>query len=512
MPGPYLMGIDAGITVVKAVIFDLKGNEIAVFGHKLPRETPALGWMERDVDVLWNYVKKAIKDVLNKSKIKPEEIAAIGPSGHGDGIYLLDKGGRPVRKGILSPDNRAISVTEKWKKENMMDKIFSITGQKPIAGTPVALLRWLKENEADNYGKARWVVFCKDVIKHKLTGVVCTDETDASATLTDVKKRTYSYELLELLDMKESWDKLPEIVPGWKICGELTAQAAKETGLRKGTPVASGLHDIDAVALGSGCLEHGQLMMIIGTWSINEVIIDRPTLDPEKMWACRNYGAPNLWLVIEGSPTSAINLDWFVDQCCGDERAEARKRGISPYALCDEEIQDVPIGSGGVIFHPFLFGLPTKPTARAGFYGVAGWHTRKHLLRALYEGVALCHYDHVKDFFEKGIKVVDARLAGGGARSKPWSQMFADIIGIPIKVPSGTELGARGVAMSAGIGVGLYKDHKTAVEEAVSITREHKPVKENVEKYRILYGAYKRTIDAMSQAWDYMFYTTEKLG
>ncbi len=505
------MGIDAGVTVAKAVIFDIEGNEIAVVGYKLPRETPEIGWMERDMDVFWSYVRKAIKGVLDKSKIEPGEIAAIGASGHGDGIYLLDKEERPVRKGILSPDSRAVSIIEKWKEENIMEKMFPIIGQIPMAGTPIALLAWLKEKELDSYNKAERILFCKDIIKHKLTGLVCTDETDASATLTNVKKRTYSHELLRLLDMEECWEKLPEIVPGWKICGEVTDQASKETGLRKGTPVASGLHDVDACAFGAGCLEHGELMMIIGTFGISEVIVDRPILDPDKVWFCRNYGAPDRWLAIEGSPTSATNLDWFVDQCCGDERTEADKRGISPYTLCDQAIQDVPIGANGVVFHPFLFGVADRSTARAGFYGIAGWHTRKDLLRALYEGVALCHHEQVKEFFERGIKVVDARLGGGGARSKPWSQMFADIIGISIKVPSGTELGARGVAMCAGIGVGLYRNHKTAIEEAVSIIRKHNPIKENMEKYEILYRAYKKTFDAMSEAWDYLFQTAKRL-
>lgn len=497
----YLMGIDAGCTVIKAVIFDVNGNELAVADRKLPTKYPAPDRVERDMDDLWNCTKDVIKQVMNKSKIDPDEILGIGVSGHGDGLYLLDKDRKPVRNGVLSFDTRALSITKGWEEKRITEEIFSLIGQKPHAGAPVSILAWIKQKEEDNYHKIRWILFCKDFIKYKLTNVICTDETDPSATLVDVKKRRYSDKIFEMLSIEECKDKLPEIVLGWEICGEITAQASGETGLKKGTPVASGLHDVDATALGSGCLENGQLLMIVGTWAINEIILDKPVLDPKKRCLTRTYGAPNRWLLISASPSSAVNLDWFVKQCCGDERFEAERLGLSPYALCDRKVETTPVGAEGVIYHPFLYGSSDKPTAKAGFYGIAGWHTRAHLLRALYEGVALATRMHIEEL-KRVVEIKDVRIAGGGARSNVWTQIFADAIGYPIKVPSGTELGARGAAMCAGIAVGVYKNHKSAIKEAVAISRKHTPSKVNMEKYKSIHEIFKCSIEDISHTWD----------
>jgi len=266
-------------------------------------------------------------------------------------------------------------------------------------------------------------------------------------------------------------------------------------------PVASGLHDIDATALGSGCLENGQLTMIVGTWSINEVILDRPIFDQRKICQTRTYGVPGHWLLINANPSSAINLEWFVNQFCDHERREAKRLGISPYALCDKKVKAVNVGAGGVIYHPFLYGSHDKPTARAGFYGIAGWHSRSHLLRALYEGVAFATNMCIESL-ERIVEIKEARIAGGGARSNVWTQIFADITGYSIKVPDGTELGARGAAMCAGISVNIYKDHREAVKEAVSISRSHTPIRENRKKYRSIYDKFKNSIKDASHIWD----------
>jgi len=173
---------------------------------------------------------------------------------------------------------------------------------------------------------------------------------------------------------------------------------------------------------------------------------------------------------------------------------EAQKRNISPYALCDEEVQETPIGAGGLIYHPFIFGSPQNPRSRAGFYGIGAWHTRKHLLRALYEGVAFCHYGHIKILMDNlNLNVRDVTLTGGGARSKVWAQIMTDVLNIRTRVPKGLELGTLGDAITAGIGVGIFKDHRTGIREMSSPMGEERfePIEENVEKYRVIYNVYK---------------------
>ena len=238
----------------------------------------------------------------------------------------------------------------------------------------------------------------------------------------------------------------------------------------------------------------------MGSWSINEVITRDPIVDPS-LFMTTLFAEPGLFLTIEGSATSATNLEWFVNQCCGDERAEAKRRGISVYEVCSEEVASLPPGSTNIIFHPFLYGSNVQPTARAGFYGVAGWHTRAHLLRALYEGVVFGHLSHIEKLRAAGAQINIARLTGGGSRSSVWSQMFADTIQVPMEVSDGNELGARGAALSAGIGAGIYRDYAEAVQEAVSVVRVHEPIAANTPHYLARYAEYQRLIHAMQTPW-----------
>jgi L-xylulokinase len=318
----------------------------------------------------------------------------------------------------------------------------------------------------------------------------------SAANLMDVRNKCYSSELLALYDISEVRAALPPLKQSSEVAGQVTPTAAEETGLAAGTPVVGGLFDVDASAIGSGVINPNQACLVMGSWSINEVITEDPIVDPGL------FAEPDLFITIEGSATSATNLEWFVNQFCGDERAEANRRGISVYEVCSEEVAGLPPGSTNIIFHPFLYGSNVQPTARAGFYGVAGWHTRAHLLRALYEGVAFGHLSHIEKLRTAGAQINSARLAGGGSRSPVWSQIFADTIQVPMEVPDGNELGARGAALSAGIGAGVYRDYAEAVQEAVSVVRVHEPIPANTPLYLARYTEYQRLVKVMHEPWE----------
>ena len=286
------------------------------------------------------------------------------------------------------------------------------------------------------------------------------------------------------------------------MIGQVTSAAAQETGLAVGTPVVGGLFDVDASAIGAGAINVNQACLVAWAVGASTRLLPRnPIVDPS-LFMTTLFAEPGLFLTIEGSATSATNLEWFVNQCCGDERAEAKRRGISVYEVCNEEVASLPPGSTNIIFHPFLYGSNVQPTARAGFYGVAGWHTRAHLLRALYEGVVFGHLNHIEKLRKAGGQINTARLAGGGSRSAVWSQMFADTIQVPMEVSDGNELGARGAALSAGIGAGIYRDYAEAVQEAVSVVRVHEPIPANTPLYLARYAEYERLIKVMQEPWE----------
>jgi L-xylulokinase len=500
--GQFFLGIDNGNTVSKAALFDVQGKEIAIAGCKVDTEYPHPGWTERDMEMLWKSTVSAIGEVLAKSGVKPVEIAGIGTTGHGNGLYLLDKAGKPLRRGIQSMDSRAASVVAEWQQANLLSKVFPYTIQTLWPAQPNALLAWIKREEPENYERIGAILMCKDYIKYCLTGEISADFTDMSATsLLDVRNKRYSQELLAHFDLAEIYDALPPLSQCFDVVGRVTASAAAETGLAAGTPVVGGIFDVDASAVGCGAVTAGQACIIAGTWSINEVITQEPLVDPN-LFMTTLFAAPELFLSIDASATSATNLEWFVDQCCGDERAEAKRRGISVYEVCNEEVASLPPGSTNIIFHPFLYGSNVQPTARAGFFGVAGWHTRAHLLRALYEGVVYCHLNHIEKLRAAGGQIQSARLTGGGSRSWVWTQIFADALQVPMEIADGTEVGARGAALSAGIGTGAYRDYAEAVEQAVSIVRVQEPIPANTPHYLARYAEYVRLIQVMQEPWE----------
>jgi L-xylulokinase len=236
---------------------------------------------------------------------------------------------------------------------------------------------------------------------------------------------------------------------------------------------------------------------------MNEIVTVEPLTAPD-IFMTAAYTVPGLWLSIEASATSAINLEWFVKQFCVEEKIEADKRGISVYQVCNELVAGLPPGGTDIIFHPFLFGSNVQASARSGFYGIAGWHTKAHMLRALYEGVVYGHLNHIERLRAAGAQMDVARLTGGGSRSKVWTQIFADAIQLPMEVPAGTEIGARGAAMSAGIGAGAYKDHADAVAQAVKLDRRQEPNPEATPFYLARYAEYKRLLEAMRDPWDHL--------
>jgi len=342
---------------------------------------------------------------------------------------------------------------------------------------------------------------CKDYIRYCLTGEIATDYSDISGTsLLNNNRRRYSRELLDRFDIPEVFDALPAIAEGFSIIGMVTAEAAAATGLAAGTPVAGGLLDVTACALGAGVIHPGQLCVIAGTWSINEIVTAEPMSDPD-LYSNSIY-TPDLWLVLEASATSASNLEWFITNFCAEEQAEAKQRGISVYDVCNEKVADVSPGSTPILFHPFLFGTNVQATARANFFGVTGWHTRAHFLRAIYEGVVFSHLNHVEKLRSAGAQMDSARLTGGGARSQLWSQMFADVLQLPIEIPEGGEIGARGAAMCAGIGVGAYSDFAHAVGQAVHVERRHEPNPSAIPAYRTRYAEYQNLLEVLRDSWN----------
>lgn len=497
----YLLGTDNGCTVSKAALFTLDGKEVAVASRRTETLTPKPGWSERNIDKVWQGTAEAIKEVITKSGVSPEDIVCVAPTGHGNGLYLVDKQGKPVRNAIMSTDSRARGYIEQWQKQGVDEAVRPKTMQSLWPAQPNALLAWLRDNEPEVIKRAGWVLMCKDYIRFRLTGEIYAELTDMSGTsLMNVGTARYDPDVLEAFGIGEMQDLLPPVKRTEDICGYVTAEAAGQTGLKEGTPVAGGMFDIDACGLASGIVNESQLCMVAGTWGNNQYISKKPVVDKDVfMTSC--YSIPDYYLMLEGSATSAGNLEWFVTQFFEAERDLAKQSGKSIYKLCDDLVGATKSQDTNIIFLPFLFGSNADPDARSCFIGLTGWHNRGHVLRAIYEGVVFAHMAHVERLLKFRDMPETIRLTGGAAQSQIWVQIFADCFQTPVEIPDGTELGALGAAIAASVAAGCHAGYEEAIEAMVRFCRLQQPDTTQKDVYATKYERYKKVLAALDPIW-----------
>jgi len=261
--------------------------------------------------------------------------------------------------------------------------------------------------------------------------------------------------------------------------------------------VAGGMFDIDACALASGIVDERHMSLIAGTWGNNQYVAPEPLIDKDLfMTSC--YSIPGYYLMLEGSPTSASNLEWFVTELL---RTQGRKAGVSDYELCNELVASVEAAASNVVFTPFLFGSNAHPRAKACFIGLEGWHTRAHVVRAVYEGIVFGHNTHYRRLLKFRPPPVAIRFSGGAARSAVWAQMFSDCFQVPVEIPAGTELGALGAAIAAAVACGHYPGYAEAVRAMTRIARRYEPDPREGAVFAAKYERYQRAQKALEELW-----------
>lgn len=501
MSDKYILGIDIGTSLIKSVIFDLDGVELGAGTHTVEVESPQPTWFQQDMGAVWRGAAATIKDAIAAAGIDPAKIAVVGPTGQGDGAWMIDAAGEPVGPAPLWNDGRAGEITTRWEKEGVLAKLFPKGGTVLWPGAQAPLLAWLQENDPAALDRVATVFCCKDWVKYRLTGVICTDETDGSIPFMSMAARQYDMDQMALLGMSRFKDKLPPVKPAHEVIGFVTESAAVETGLKAGTPVVSGVLDVAANAVGIGAVNAGQSFTLLGTTALNAVILDQPRLEPADVGATVCHALPDRWIRVLGAMAGTPNLNWYIANMGQILKVEAAAQGVDVFQLLEQAVEQTPVGAGGVIFHPYLQGERApfmNPAARAGFFGVSAETTRDHLARAVYEGVALS----IRDCFESiGSKVEQVMLAGGGASSPVWCQILADATGCTMFVPAGTQFGTLGAALIGAVGVGLFDNLATAVEQCVKIERIYQPDPKNSPKYAALYNLYRHLIRQMEPFW-----------
>ena len=493
----YLIGIDNGGSDIKCAVFDLKGNEVAIARTQVPMDLPHPGWTERDSEAVWQANITVIRQALEKAGITGSDVAAVGLTGYGCGIVFADDTGKTVYPVVVSTDDRAGEYPRKFRREGIDRALFPYTRQTTWSAQPAALIPWFRDNHPQVLKDCRWILSLKDLIRHRLTGVFATELTDASSgCLMNLDTRQYDKKLFEILGIEDCFEKMPPVLESTAVSGYVTAEAAALTGLAEGTPVAAGYFDIDANALASGVLSPEILCLIAGTWSINEYLSpDTPNdIDKKENTATLSY-LPGYYIMEDSTPTSASNFNWFLRSVLLSGEEDISMQEV--YARCNALVEQLEPQDSQVIFVPYLFGSATHPDARGAFLNLSGMDDRAALLRAVYEGVVFSSVHHVHNLKRPLDSYRCARLSGGIINSPVWSQMMADALQIPIETLNGSEPGAKGAAMGAGVACGVFGDLHEAAESMVQLGKTYYPRVEYAEVYRKKFARYEAALEAV---------------
>jgi len=502
----YLLGIDVGTSGTKTVLFDDAGNVIESCTVEYPLYQPNNGWAEQDPSDWWNAAKESIRTVIGKSGVSSEDIKGIGLSGQMHGLVMLDKHGEVLRRSIIWCDQRTGKECEEITSRVGADRLIEITANPALTGFTASKILWVRNNEPAVYDKCAHILLPKDYIRYKLTGEFATEVSDASGMqLLDVPKRCWSDEVLDRLEIDKSM--LGRVYESVEITGTVTAEAAEQTGLKKGTIVVGGAGDNAAAAVGTGVVTDGSAFTTLGTSGVVYAHLSKVAIEPAGRVHTFCCAVPGAWHVMGVTQGAGLSLQWFRNNFCESEMSTARNMDVDPYYLMGKEAERIPAGCDRLIYLPYLMGERTPhldPDCRGVFFGLSAIHTKPHMIRAIMEGVSFSMRDCLELLKGMGVSINEMLICGGGSNSPLWRQMLADIYGCEVSTVASKEGPALGVAILAGVGAGIYKSVEEGCSRTVRKNSTQKPVKENSEIYDRYYSVYRNLYPALKQSYKEM--------
>ncbi|HIR52348.1 MAG TPA: xylulokinase [Candidatus Onthovicinus excrementipullorum] len=490
----YVIGIDLGTSALKAVLFRADGREIASATELLTMRQPKNGWAEQDPEDWYRAAIAALKHVMASGGVDREQVASIGLSGQMHGLVMLDRAGAVLRPCILWCDQRTKQECEELTRCVGSERLIEITANPALTGFTASKILWVKHHEPEIFANCRHILLPKDYLRYRLSGVFATDVSDASGMqLLDVPRRAWSGEMAEVLGIPLEY--LPKLYESCEVTAGLSEKAAGLTGLAPGTPIVAGAGDNAAAAVGTGTVQEGRAFTTIGTSGVVYAHTEKPMLDPRGRVHTFCCAVPGCWHVMGVTQGAGLSLQWFRNQFCGPEQAEAEQTGRPVYTIMDEEAGQIPIGADRLLYLPYLMGERTPhldPDCRGAFLGISAMHTRAHFIRAVMEGVTYSLCDCLSVMREMGLKAETMLVTGGGGKSALWRQMLCDAFNLPVKTAGSSEGPALGAAILAAVGGGLYSDVLSACAAMVKESGDCRlPVSENTAQYRRCYEVYR---------------------
>lgn len=495
----YLLAFDLGTTALKCALHDLNGAVLAKAAQEYQLVTPAPDWVEMDVDTYWQAFRTAVGRVLKESGVDRAEIKALGVSAQGETLIAVDREGQPLRRAIVWLDNRASQEADELGEIFGHRRAFEVTGQVKLVPTwPASKILWLRKREPQIFERVGKFLLIEDYFLHRLTGeYVCEGSLVTSTCYWNFRSRAWWQEMLQALHVSD--EQLPRYRESGEPVGTLRPQVAEELGLDPGTVVCTGALDQACGAIGVGNIKPGIFSENTGAALAICATVNQPVIDPRGEMPCHYHGLPGLYM-LHTFTSGGIVLRWFRDEFGGPEMRVSRTSGLDAYDLMGMEAARVPPGCEGLVMLPHLQGAmapEANPKASGVFYGFSLRHGRGHFTRAILEAVAFIVRRNIEVIEGLGVPVNEIRSLGGGARSRPWKQMEADIVGRPVLTTTNEEAATLGAAILAGKAVGLYASVEEAAEQMIQIKERFEPDPANRGVYDDTYGTYGKLYDAL---------------
>lgn len=479
-----ILGIDLGTSSVKAMLLDSFQGVLGIEASKYDVRIPKEGYAEQEPLTWWEETRKVILKLKDRHKEAFKNIEAVGFSGQMHGIVLTDDKGSPLRPAILWLDQRSKKELKQIQKEIGFDKMGNIFKNRVYTGFGFPSLMWVKEHEPEILARTKAVMMPKDFIRYKMTGKIASDVTDASSTAVfDTAERTWAYEIIKEFGLPK--EIFPPLGESMDIAGYVTRECAGECGLKEGIPVVYGAGDQQAQSIGNGIYEEGKIICNIGTGGQISAYVKDPVYDKDLRTHTFCHPIDKGYTIYGATLCSGMSLKWLKNNILG----------IEDFNSLSGMAGEIAPGSEGLIYLPYLTGERTPhmdPCAKGMFAGLVLGHDRRHMVRAVMEGVTMSLKDSLSIFKELGIKCDTIIASGGGAKSHEWLQIQADVFRKKVIVCEVSEQACLGACILAGVGTGVFDSIKQAVEKFVVFRDEvYEPDPSNEKLYNRQYERFQ---------------------
>ncbi len=480
------IGIDLGTSAVKLLLMDEKGSILHQVSRDYPVEYPHPGWSQQNPEDWWLRVQEGITILLKGQEA--HKVKGIGVAGQMHGLVALDHAGQVIRPAILWNDSRTQPQTDSLNQDPGKEALSRLTGNIAFAGFTAPKLLWMRREEPNLFARIAKILLPKDYINYILTGVHCTDYSDASGMLLlDVEHKCWSKEMLDLCGLTE--DQMPKLFESYEAVGTLKPELAAELGLSENVKIAAGAGDNAAAAVGTGTVGDGACNISLGT--SGTIFISSEKFGVDEHNALHSFAHADGHYHLMGCMLSAASCNkWWMDEIL-------RTRD---YSGEQKDIDVKELGKNHVFFLPYLMGERSPhndPNVRGTFIGMSMDTTREELTQAVLEGVVFGLRDSFEVAKSLGIQIDRTKICGGGAKSPLWRQMVADILNIRVDIPESEEGPAMGGAMLAAVACGEYASVEEAAAKIVKVVDTVEPIPENAQRYEERYQQFRKIYPAV---------------